>query len=151
MNSHDVLRDVFERVNVKSVAAGMGIKPPTVYKWAQPANPGDSGVINPLDRIKKLLDCTDNDAAIVQWICAEAGGYFAENPQVRHGSPTALLPKASKAMEKCSVLLGVISQVIEDGKVTREESVRLRTEWERTKSIMESFVISCEDGDFKQV
>ena len=150
MNSHDVLRDVFERVNVKSVAAGMGIKPPTVYKWAQPATPGDSGVINPLDRIKKLLDCTEKDTAIVQWICSEAGGYFTENPQIRIGTPSALLPKASKAMDKCSKLLGVISQVIEDGKVTHEESVRLRAEWEKTKSIMESFVMSCEGGEFKQ-
>jgi hypothetical protein len=41
-----------------------------------------------------------------------------------------------------------MNQVIEDGKVTSEESIQLRKEWEKAKSVMEAFVAGCERGEF---
>ena len=150
MKSSDVIRDVLKRTNVKQVAHGMGLKPPTVYRWVQPADGDGGGAPNPLDRIDRLLDCTNNDEAILQWICCHAGGFFVKNVEVKSMTSEKLIQKASKTMRVFSELLATTNRVIEDGKVTKEESEQLRKEWERVKTIMESFVDCCEQGEFNQ-
>jgi len=150
MKSHEVIREILKRTNVKQLADRMCLAEATVYHWIQPAGEDGHGAPNPLDRIKKLLDSTTNDAAIAQWICGQAGGFFVENSKTKAGEPGRLFPKASKTMKNFSELLATLNEVIEDGKVTQKESDQLRREWDKMKSVMESFVVSCERGEFGQ-
>ena len=68
MQSHELLREVFQKCSAKQVAAELGLSLSTIYKWAEADDGTGSGTANPLDRIESLLKCT-NDPRIVQWLC----------------------------------------------------------------------------------
>src|ERR1035441_8789808 len=74
MQSHELLREVFQRYSPKQVSAKLGLSLSMIYKWAEPGNTDTgSGSTNPLDRIDALIQCT-NDPRLVQWVCQRAGG-----------------------------------------------------------------------------
>ena len=75
MQSHELLREVFQKCSPKQVASTLGLSLSMIYKWAEPGDAalGGSGSTNPLDRVDALLQCT-NDCRIVQWVCQRAGG-----------------------------------------------------------------------------
>ena len=76
MQSHELLREVLQKANVKEVSALLGLSLSMIYKWAEPPGEGaGSGAVNPLDRIVALLNAT-GDERIVQWICQRAGRLF---------------------------------------------------------------------------
>ena len=58
MESHELLRDIFEKSNVKQIAAALGLSLSLVYKWAEPAESSGtgSGAANPLAGLYKFSD-----------------------------------------------------------------------------------------------
>lgn len=148
MQSHEILREVFQKCSPKQVAADLGLSLSMIYKWAEPAdNATGSGSTNPLDRIDALLRCTD-DRRLVQWICQRAGGFFILNPKTNKPHPAFLIPATNEIVQEFADLLAVIASAAADNQVTLKEAQQIRVRWEELKSVTESFVACCEEGNF---
>jgi hypothetical protein len=148
MQSHELLREVFQQTNPKEVAAELGLSLSLVYKWAEPPGEGvGSGAANPLDRIDALLRCT-HDLRIAQWICQRAGGFFIQNPQTRRPHPYFLIPATNEIVQEFADLLGVVANAASDNQITGKEAEKIRARWEELKSVTEGFVRCCEEGNF---
>ena len=150
MQSHEILREVFQECSPKQVAAELGLSLSMIYKWAEPAEVpagSGSGSTNPLDRIDALLRCT-NDRRLVQWICQRAGGFFILNPKTNKPHPSYLIPATNEIVQEFADLLAVIASAAADNQITRKEAQNIRGRWEELKSVTESFVACCEEGNF---
>src|SRR6267154_4097413 len=148
MHSHEVLRDVFQQCSPKQVSAELGLSLSMIYKWAEPPDASaGSGSTNPLDRIDALLYCT-NDRRLVQWICQRAGGFFILNPKTTRPHPSYLIPATNEIVQEFADLLAVIATAAADNQLTQKESHQIRARWEELKSVTESFVACCEEGNF---
>ena len=149
MQSHEILREVFQQCSPKQVAAELGLSLSMIYKWAEPAETAGtgSGSTNPLDRIEALLRCT-NDRRLVQWICQRAGGFFILNPKVNRPHPSYLIPATNEIVQEFADLLAVIATAAADNQITQKESQQIRARWEELKCVTESFVPCCEEGNF---
>src|SRR2546421_7266173 len=109
MQSHEILRDVFQQCSPKQVAAELGLSLSMIYKWAEPPDiAAGSGSTNPLDRIDALLRCT-NDRRLVQWICQRAGGFYILNPKTNKPHPSYLIPATNEIVQEFADLLAVIA------------------------------------------
>ena len=146
MQSHELLRDVFQQTNPKQAAAELGLSLSMIYKWAEPPNEA-SGATNPLDRVEALLRLT-NDPRIVQWICERAGGFFIRNPKANWTHPLYLVPATNRIVQEFADLLAVIAGAASDNQITRKEAANIRARWEELKSVTEGFVRCCEEGNF---
>ena len=148
MQSHELLREVFEKTSPKEVAGALGLSLSMIYKWAEPPeeNAG-SGANNPLDRIDALLRCT-NDPRIVQWICQRAGGFYIKNPKRHHAHPDFLIPATNEIIQEFADLLAVVATAAGDNHISTAEAKRIRARWEDLKSVTENFVHCCEEGNF---
>ena len=80
MESHELLREVFDKKSPKHVADDLELSTSMIYKWTQPREGEGSGIENPLDRVEALHRST-GDQRLVQWICQRAGGFFIKNPK----------------------------------------------------------------------
>src|SRR5215471_1794124 len=147
MQSHEILREVFQQCSPKQVAAELGLSLSMIYKWAEPAEIAGSGSTNPLDRIDALLRCT-NDRRLVQWICQRAGGFFILNPKINKPHPSYLIPATNEIVQEFADLLAVIATAAADNQITKKESEQIRARWEELKAVTESFVACCEEGNF---
>lgn len=147
MKSHELLREVFEKCNVKDVAAQLGLSLSLLYKWAEPAEVSGSGASNPLDRIEALIRCT-SDPRLVQWICERAGGFFIKNPKANWPHPYFLVPATNQIVQEFADLLSVIALAATDNQITPQEAKTIRARWEELKSVTEGFVHCCEQGNF---
>jgi len=148
MQSHEILRDIFQQCSPKQVAAQLGLSVSMIYKWAEPPDPSaGSGSTNPLDRVDALLRCT-NDPRLVQWICQRAGGFFIRNPKPDQPHPAYLIPATNEIVQEFADLLAVIATAAADNQITRKESEEIRARWEQLKAVTETFVVCCEEGDF---
>ena len=145
MQSHELLREVFERKNPKEISADLALSTSMVYKWAQP----DAGIGNPLDRIEALIRST-GDQRLVQWICQRAGGFFIVNPK-NAPHPHFLIPATNQIVQEFADLLAVVATAAADNKITRAEAEQIRARWEELKSATEGFVASCESGNFNSL
>jgi len=145
MQSHELLREVFDQKNAKAVAADLALSASMIYKWAQPPNP-EGGIGNPLDRIEALIRST-GDQRIVQWICQRAGGFFILNPK-NAPHPHYLIPATNQIVQEFADLLAVVANAAADDKITALEAEQIRARWEELKSATEGFVAACESGDF---
>lgn len=150
MESHEVLRGVFQQCSPKQVAADLGLSLSMIYKWAEPPEsaPGGSGSTNPLDRVDALLRCT-KDPRLVQWICQRAGGFFILNPKTDRPHPEFLIPATNQIVQEFADLLAVVAAAAADNQITPKESQDIRARWEELKSVTESFVTCCEQGSFR--
>lgn len=149
MQSHEVLREVFQQCSPKQVAAELGLSLSMIYKWAEPPDPAaGSGSTNPLDRIDALLNCT-KDRRLVQWICQRAGGFFILNPETNRPHPSFLIPATNQIVQEFADLLAVIASAAADNQITQKEAKDIRARWEELKSVTESFVVCCEQGSFQ--
>lgn len=147
MQSYELLREIFSRTPPKQVAAELGLSPSMLYKWAEPSdNATGSGTANPLDRIEALLHTT-GDQRLVQWICQRAGGFFILNPK-NTPHPHFLIPATNEIVQEFADLLHVIAVATADEKITPDEAREIRERWEKLKSVTESFVACCEEGNF---
>jgi hypothetical protein len=147
MQSHELLREVFQKCSAKQVAGELGLSLSTIYKWAEPDDGTGSGTANPLDRIQALLRCTD-DRRLVQWICQRAGGFFILNPKTNKPHPSYLIPATNEIVQEFADLLAVIATAAADNYITAKEAATIRERWEELKSVTESFVACCEGGNF---
>lgn len=147
MQSHELLRQVYDDANVKQVAADLGLSLSLVYKWAEPPEHPGSGAANPLDRIATLIQST-KDPRVVQWLCERAGGFFIRNPKAIWPNPLFLVPATNTIVEEFADLLAVIAKAANDNHVSSGESEMIRARWEELKSVTEGFVRCCEEGNF---
>lgn len=148
MQSHEVLREVFQECSPKQVASQLGLSLSMIYKWAEPPDPAaGSGSTNPLDRIDALLRCS-NDRRLVQWICQRAGGFFVLNPKTNKPHPTYLIPATNSIVQEFADLLAVVAAAAADNQITQQESKQIRARWEKLKGVTETFVACCEQGNF---
>jgi Phage regulatory protein CII (CP76) len=148
MQSHELLREVFQQCSPKQVSSELGLSLSMIYKWAEPADTtAGSGSTNPLDRIDALLKCTQ-DRRLVQWICQRAGGFFILNPKTNKPHPSYLIPATNEIVQEFADLLAVIATAAADNQITQKEAHQIRARWEELKSVTESFVVCCEEGNF---
>jgi hypothetical protein len=148
MQSHELLREVFQQASPKQVASDLGLSLSMVYKWAEPPelNAG-SGATNPLDRIGALYRTT-NDPRVIQWICEAAGGFFIRNPKTYKAHPSFLIPATNEILQEFADLLAVIATAASDNQISQKEAQQIRARWEELKSVTETFVACCENGNF---
>lgn len=148
MQSHEILREVFQQCSPKQVASELGLSLSMIYKWAEPPDlASGSGSTNPLDRIDALLRCT-KDRRLVQWICQRAGGFFIINPKTNNAHPSFLIPATNEIVQEFADLLAVVASAAADNQITAKESETIRARWEELKSVTEGFVACCEQGNF---
>jgi hypothetical protein len=149
MQSHELLREVFQKCSAKQVAAELGLSLSMIYKWAEPVDAAaGSGTVNPLDRIDALQRCSA-DPRIVQWICHRAGGFFIKNPKTHNAHPAFLIPATNEIIQEFADLLAVIATAVKDSQITPAEAEDIRGRWEELKSVTEEFVQCCEKGNFR--
>lgn len=151
VKSWEVLREATERIGVKAVAARLKLSTALVYKWCQepPSDdePQSSGARNPLDRLRKIVEATD-DPRIVNWLCNASGGFYCANPPAEPGEPEEqLLGTTQRVVQDFGDLLTKISRSIEnDGQITLDEADIIRQSWEQLKGQGEMFAVACERG-----
>jgi hypothetical protein len=149
MQSHELLREVFQECSPKQVAAELGLSLSMIYKWAEPPDPmAGSGSTSPLDRIEMLLRCT-SDRRLVQWICQKAGGFFILNPKLNQPHPSFLIPATNEIVQEFADLLAVIATAAADNQISQKEAQQIRARWEELKTVTEGFVRCCEEGNFR--
>jgi hypothetical protein len=149
MESHELLREVFQKVTPKQAAAEMGLSLSMIYKWAEPPD-STSGAANPLDRVAVLVRCS-GDQRIVQWVCHKAGGFYVKNPGSSHTHPLHLVPAMNSVVQEFADLLSVMASAAADSQITAAESRSIRSRWEELKSVTEEFVQCCEKGNFREL
>jgi hypothetical protein len=147
MQSHELLRDVLKTSSAKQVAADLGLSLSMIYKWAEPDDGTGSGAVNPLDRIEALLKST-NDPRLVHWLCQRAGGFFIRNPHTTNSHPDFLIPATNEIVQEFADLLAVIAIAAGDNHISAAEAKTIRARWEELKSVTETFVACCENGNF---
>ena len=150
MQSHELLREVFQKTSAKQVSADLGLSLSMIYKWAEPDEGTGSGSTNPLDRIEALLRST-NDPRLVQWICQRAGGFFISNPRTTNPHPDYLIPATNEIVQEFADLLAVIATAAADDNISPPEAKKIRARWEDLKSVTEGFVRCCEEGNFSAI
>jgi hypothetical protein len=147
MESHELLSQCFKKQGVKHCATELGLSAPLLYKWCE-SNKGtdDSGAVNPLDRVAQIVRLT-GDRSPIDWLCAQAGGVFVADTSGSKSSLPNMIQQTHKILKEFSDLIDVISVgMTDDGKIDRQESNRIRDEWQQMKTIVESFVTACEKG-----
>lgn len=154
MKSWEVLREAAEKVGIKGLAARLNLSTALVYKWCQESthdDPGASGALNPLDRLKEIYLATRDDR-LINWLCHVAGGTFVKNPQVRPGArEEQMLATTQRMVADFGHMLSAVSRSIEnDGQITAEEADHIRQTWESLKGKAETFVAACEKGMYKR-
>ncbi|MGB0582316.1 MAG: phage regulatory CII family protein [Limisphaerales bacterium] len=150
MKSHEVLREVFKGSSPKQIADVTGLSLSMIYKWSEEVSETGSGATNPLDRIAKIINATD-DPRLVQWICERAGGFFIRNPDSSWPHEDALIPATNQILQDFANLLSVVAHAASDNHISKDEARRIRAEWEALKSVAEGFVNCCEEGNFRGV
>jgi len=150
MESHEVLRNAFSKTSPKAVASDLGISLSLVYKWAEKQSDDGSGSRNPLDRLLKIIELSD-DLRIVEWICQQTGGYFVRNPKSSCEKGFQVLPATNEIVGQFSALLQEISEAAIDHTITKQEAKDIRECWDKLKSYAEGFVRCCEEGDYDQM
>jgi hypothetical protein len=150
MESYELLRDIFEKHNVKEIAAALNLSLSLVYKWAEPSEDNGSGAVNPLDRIEGLLKST-KDTRLLEWLCSRSGGFYIRNPKSHWCDAKALIPATNQIVQEFADLLSVISIAASDNQVSKQEASNIRARWEELKSVTEGFVRCCEEGNFGRI
>jgi len=146
MESHELLRSVFDKKRPKEVSADLALSTSMVYKWAQPRAADGSGIENPLDRVEALFTST-GDQRLIQWLCQRAGGFFILNPK-NTPHPHFLIPATNQIVQEFADLLQVVATAAADNQITPAEAKQIRARWEELKSVTEGFVACCEEGNF---
>jgi hypothetical protein len=149
MESHELLREVFQKVSPKQAAAELGLSLSMVYKWTEPPT-NSSGAANPLDRVAVLVRCS-GEHSIIQWLCQKAGGFYIKNPRATHTHPLHLVPAMNTVVQDFADLLSAMAAAASDSKITVAESKSIRARWEQLKTVTEEFVRCCEEGNFREI
>jgi len=148
MQSYELLREVLKTTSAKQISSDLNLSLSLIYKWAEKPDgePGGSGG-NPIDRVDQLIQTT-NDPRIIHWLCQRAGGFFIKNPRMHNSHPEFLIPATNEIVQEFADLLAVIASAAGDNKVDAVESKLIRKRWEELKTVTETFVACCEQGNF---
>jgi len=153
IQSDKILKEAIEKVGVKQLAGNLNVSQALIYKWCQesgdPTEGTASGAVNPLDRIQKIYESTE-DVRLINWVCQLADGTFVPNPSKgKLPNDTKVLVNIQSIIKEFSEALAAISDSYMNGKrITLKESEDIRREWEDLKQVGESFVKACEMGYF---
>lgn len=151
MKSHELLREVLKTTSAKQVAADMGLSLSLIYKWAETPNEDlGTGAANPLDRVDQLIQSTQ-DPRVIHWICQRAGGFYVKNPKTHHSHPDYLIPATNQIVQEFADLLAVIANAAGDNHIDANEAKTIRRRWEDLKTVTETFVACCEQGNFAKL
>jgi hypothetical protein len=151
MKSHELLREVLKTTSAKQVAADMGLSLSLIYKWAETPNEDlGTGAANPLDRVDQLIQSTQ-DPRVIHWICQRAGGFYVKNPKTHHSHPDYLIPATNQIVQEFADLLAVIANAAGDNHIDASEAKTIRRRWEDLKTVTETFVACCEQGNFAKL
>lgn len=151
MKSHELLREVLKTTSAKQVAADMGLSLSLIYKWAETPNEDlGTGAANPLDRVDQLIQSTQ-DPRVIHWICQRAGGFYVKNPKTHHSHPDYLIPATNQIVQEFADLLAVIANAAGDNHIDVSEAKTIRKRWEDLKTVTETFVACCEQGNFAKL
>jgi len=148
MESHEVLKEAFDKSSPKAIASELGVSLSLVYKWAQEQSETGSGSRNPLDRVIELFRLTGHPR-ILEYICEHCDGYFVKNPISHCERGFEVLPATNEIVAQFSALLTRISAAAQDNSITNDEAENIRNCWDRLKGYGEGFVKCCEEGDFE--
>jgi len=148
MQSYELLREVLKTTSAKQISADLGLSMSLIYKWAEKpeGEPGGSGA-NPLERVDQLMQCSQ-DPRIIHWLCQRFGGFFIKNPRTHQSHPEFLIPATNEIVQEFADLLAVIAAAAGDSRIDATEARNIRKRWEELKSVTESFVACCENGNF---
>lgn len=151
MQSYELLREVLKTTSAKQVSADLGLSMSLIYKWAEKpeGEPGGSGG-NPLDRVDQLMQ-SSQDPRIIHWLCQRFGGFFIKNPRTHQSHPEFLIPATNEIVQEFADLLAVIAAAAGDSRIDATEARNIRKRWEELKSVTESFVACCENGNFSGI
>jgi len=152
VESHEILRDAFEKTSPKEIASELGISLSLVYKWSQPPEEDGqgSGSKNPLDRTTELIRLT-RDIRIIQWLCHQSGGFFVNNPKNSDHQHREVGPATNAIIQQFADLLESITSAAGDRSIKGDEAQRIRKTWDDLKTTTEGFVRACEQGNFDQM
>ena len=65
------------------------------------------------------------------------------------GHPSYLIPATNEIVQEFADLLAVVAAAAADNQITQKESQQIRARWEELKSVTETFVACCEEGNFR--
>jgi len=150
MESHDLLREVFKETSPKQIAEDMGLSLSLIYKWSQAPGKDSSGTTNPLDRMASLIESTE-DLRLIQWLCRKKNGFFVASPENEKVISQNLMPATNLIVQEFADLLSVVACAATDNHVNEAESARIRKRWEKLKTVTETFVHCCENGNFAKI
>jgi len=152
VESHEILRDAFEKTSPKEIASELGISLSLVYKWSQPPEEEGqgSGSRNPLDRTTELMRLT-KDVRIIQWLCQQAGGFYVRNPKNPDHRLRDVGPATNAIIQQFADLLESITTAASDRAINTGEAEGIRARWDDLKTTTEGFVRACEQGNFDQL
>jgi len=136
--------------NGRLAVSNLQVSRSLLYKWCRPHDdPDASGVANPLDRLLRLMEFTDDDRPL-EWLCKARGGFYIQNSTSNVAGGGAVLDATQKLLSDFSDLLSeVSSSYSNDTQIDAEEADRIREEWEDLKSFAERFVRDCEHGVYR--
>lgn len=154
--SHLILKRALEKAGIKTVASALHLSIALIYKWCQDTPRQDkrynsSGTPNPLDRLRQIYEIT-LDVDLINWICQIADGFFVPNPKKDTiSADESFLNSTQKLILEFSEVLQTISDSFNnDRKITPDEALKIRKEWEDIKRIGESLTMACESGFFNK-
>ena len=153
--SYDVIRQACEDVGVKHVARCLNVSPALVYKWCEAPETSDapdaSGAKNPIDRVAELYRIT-RDIHLIRYLSNVAGGFFVANPAPvgREAVSRHLLSDTQCLVREFSELLNTVTGSIDTPGICDTEATDIRRRWEDLKSVAEQFVVTCEQGHYRE-
>lgn len=147
--SYEVLKQTLSKKGIKSVAADIGLSQSMIYKWCQPSEGADSsGAGNPLDRIQKICELTD-DGTPIDWLCQQVDSFRVKNIAPQSSACGSVLDNTQYILKEFSDVLEAVTNSYANGqRIDSNEATRIRKEWEELKSVTEQFVHACEQGIF---
>ena len=149
MKSYEVLRKAFKPVGCKRVASELHVSLSLVHQWSRGQH-GQSEAVNPLERTAQLVALTGDDA-LLEWLCAQRGGFFVKNVALPPASAKLdLLAAECELVKDCGVLLAESFQAVAAKELSPTKISRVRADWEKLKAVAEGFVRRLELGLYRR-
>lgn len=136
MNSKEVIKKCIKAKGIGEIELATGLKEQSIRNWV------DSSRVDPLCRVQQLIDGSGSLLPLA-WLCEQNNGMFINNPKVT-ATNKPNMSIISNSLKEFSDVISVISESLEDCKITKDEAEKIRKEWEELKIILEQFTLECE-------
>jgi len=128
MQSHEALQRAINR-KTKEHAKRLGLSWPTVNKWQEPSEDfSDSGSLNPLDRIERMIETAlilgeplDNAYAPLHFLDERFGRVCVDHVKLAHSCGT-IQSELLKSVEEFGDLASAAGAALSDNRLTRKEA-----------------------------